>query len=168
MELLILSFATKAPRSSYIEWWHTTLGSIVINLVVEYPSEVSYLQQFHAALNELYWCIIIISIHMLFFALFFDQLCFALFFDQLISIIWSAMFWINQRCIWKPGKTIIILVIYSIKIGARQINYILQIFKKENEWKHMISVCKLVSNQNINNVYFCITKSRTYFNPLTG
>ena len=93
----------------FIECCHTTLGSIVINLVVEYPLEVFYLQ-FHTALNELYWCIIITSIHMLLFALFF-------------ILFWSAMFWINQRCIRKSERTIIILVIYSIKIGARQIKY---------------------------------------------
>ena len=34
----------------------------------------------------------------------------------------------------------------------------MRIFKKETEQKHLVNVCKLVSNQNIKNVTRCINR----------
>ena len=51
---------------------------------------------------------------------------------------------------------------YSIQIEAKQLY---KIFKKENGWKHLVNVCKLVYNKNINNTYFCLAKSAVYYNP---
>ena len=38
----------------YVDGWRVTLNSIVKTLVVGYPLVVSYPQQYHLAINELY------------------------------------------------------------------------------------------------------------------
>lgn len=45
--------------------------------------------------------------------------------------------------------------------------YTMQVFKYENGRKHLVNVCKSVPNWNINAIYFCLTRSTVYFEPLT-
>ena len=39
--------------------------------------------------------------------------------------------------------------------------------QQKNEWKHLVNTCKLVSNGNINTVYFYLTKSAVCFKSVT-